>query len=188
MATSDPSSFHTQLQLGMEQILSAAAKLADSENTRDYHQHSLISQCSGVKERLQTLLAALKRIGGDGGDGVEGEEDWERVISECVTDVGEKIVELRKEVCWNISVGKMLISTLSLLSPSLPPSLSSLPLSPPSLSPSSYAVQWWTMSLMALWMWPPLCPSCVRLLNRETGMWWRRGQKCLWSMPNSWKR
>lgn len=109
MATSDPSSFHAQLQLGMEQILSVAAKLADSESTRDYHQHSLISQCNGVKERLQKLLTALKRIGGDG---VEGEEDWGRVISECVTDVGEKVVELRKEVCWIISV-----NLLPLLSP-----------------------------------------------------------------------
>ena len=110
MATSDPSSFHAQLQLGMERILSVAAKLADSESTRDYHQHSLISQCNGVKERLQKLLTALKRIGGDGVEGVEGEEDWGRVISECVTDVGEKVVELRKEVCWIISVELFLLS------------------------------------------------------------------------------
>ena len=116
MATSDPSSFHAQLQLGMEQILSVAAELADSESTRDYHQHSLISQCNGVKERLQKLLTALKRIGGDGVEGVEGvegEEDWGRVISECVTDVGEKVVELRKEVCWIISVKKYLLPLLS---------------------------------------------------------------------------
>ena len=89
--------------MGMEQIISAAAELADSEGTRDYRQHSLISQCGDMKEDVQKLLAALEgitndRAGGDGVEGVGGEGDWGKVISECVTDVGEKIAEFQKEV------------------------------------------------------------------------------------------
>lgn len=102
-ANSDPSVHYTQLQVGMEQIISAAAELADSEHTRDYRQHSIISQCSDMKEKVQKLLAALKgitddRSGGVGVEGVGGEGDWGKVISDCVTDVGEKITELQKEV------------------------------------------------------------------------------------------
>ncbi len=79
--------------------------MAASESTRDYRQHSIITLCGEAKETLQELLETFGKEGeprdGEGelgGAWMEGELERSHVISECVTDMGEKMTELRKQV------------------------------------------------------------------------------------------
>ncbi len=103
MATSDPISHRTDLEQGLDKILVAASEVASSESTRDYRQHAIITLCGEAKETLHELLAVFGRDGGskeEQGEAVLMEEELERtqVISECVTDVGEKMTNLQKQV------------------------------------------------------------------------------------------
>lgn len=98
MATSDSASHQASLQQGLENILSAAAQLAASESTRDYRQHAIILHSGELKERLQGLLGAFAGEEEEGGGGEGGKTERSKVVRDCVTDLGGKMAELRKEV------------------------------------------------------------------------------------------
>ena len=84
----------TELQQGMDKILTAAAELAGSRFTRDYRQHAIITQCGELKTKMNELLSVIA----DTGDEVVHPHDRERVVGDAVTDIGGKVSELRREV------------------------------------------------------------------------------------------
>lgn len=88
----------TELQQGMDKILTAAAELAGSRFTRDYRQHAIITQCGELKAKMNELLSVI----GNTGDEVVDPQDRERVVGDAVTDIGVKVSELRREVSERI--------------------------------------------------------------------------------------
>lgn len=67
------------LQKELEVILKAAADLAVSSCTRDYRQHTVISQSSALKESLQGLVSSCDSNGGSEGDSEDDESTRESV-------------------------------------------------------------------------------------------------------------
>ena len=97
------------LQLGLEKVLSAVGGVASSENTRDHHQHMLITKSGELKSEMNELFSLL-----------EGEDDGNvgmipANIEEIVSKSKELTSQLRREVRNNSYLIKfMSFSSLSL--------------------------------------------------------------------------
>ena len=86
------------LQLGLEKVLSAVGGVASSENTRDHHQHMLITKSGELKSEMNELFSLL-----------EGEDDGNvgvipANIEEIISQSKELTSQLRREVYYIIII------------------------------------------------------------------------------------
>lgn len=111
MANSEQPSLEAQLQAGMEKILAAVSPFADSDRTRDYRQHTIISLCGDLKEKTAQLLSALESSEaveeaeeeeGEDGEGVSRRANASFVVAECVAELRAREAELHQEVSLRI--------------------------------------------------------------------------------------
>lgn len=79
-------------------ILKAAADLAVSSCTRDYRQHTVISQSSALKKSLQSLVSSCDSNGGGGGE--DNSEDDEST-RESVGRTRKYSATLKQEVSFD---------------------------------------------------------------------------------------
>ena len=85
------------LQLGLEKVLSAVGGVASSENTRDHHQHMLITKSGELKSIMNELYLLLESDDDDAGAASASEVEPESV-EEIVSKSKELASQLRKEV------------------------------------------------------------------------------------------
>ena len=75
-------------------IIISCVYIYSSELTRDYRQHSIITQCRDTKAKLKELIVTCEAVMG-------GEDMAEMIvaISECVATIKAKSGVIKREVC-----------------------------------------------------------------------------------------
>ena len=89
------------LQLGLEKVLLAVGGVASSENTRDHHEHMLITKSGELKSNMNELFSLLDSEDDDDAGRAYTREMAQENVEEIVSKSKELASQLRKEVTYS---------------------------------------------------------------------------------------